>query len=165
MKKKIFIVIAAMFVFGLAVVAFSYGTSNNISSTAASCCYCSGDSCPLKNKDASGKEAASCCDDCDCCKGDGASCPMMTKDAEGKTMKMDAASCPMMNKDAKGTAVKTDDAKECPMMKKDADGKLVKMDDAAMSGMHMEHHTKMDGKGCSCCHHSKEKERSAAPAV
>lgn len=153
-----------MLVFGLTMVAFSYGTSNDLSATASSCCCCSGDSCPLKNKDASGKEAASCCDDCDCCKGDGA-CPMMAKHADGKAMKMDAASCPMMKKDANSTAVKTDNAKECPMMKKDADGNPVKMDAATMSGMHMEHHMKMDGKGCSCCHHSKEKEKSAAPAI
>ena len=157
-----------MLILGLAIAAFSYGNVSDLSTTAAACCCCSGDSCPMKNKDASGKQAKSCCNDCDCCKGDDASCPMMKKDADGKAMKMDdAKDCPMMKKDdASATAAKTDGEVSCPMMKKDADGKPMKMDNAdATSGMHMKHDMKMDGKDCPCCHKGKDKEKPAAPAV
>jgi len=84
MKKRIFLVVAAMLVFGLAIVAFSYGTTNNATSTVATCCCCSGDSCPMKQKDASGKEIAATHENCDCCGGGAESCPMMKGDASRK---------------------------------------------------------------------------------
>lgn len=77
MKKRVFLVVAALLVLGLGVATFAYKQSSNASTLAISCCK--GDSCPMK-KDASGKETASCCDDCDCCKG--ASCPMKNKGAQ-----------------------------------------------------------------------------------
>jgi hypothetical protein len=73
MKKRLFLVVVALLVLGLGAATFAYKQTNN--TTAMSCCK--GDSCPMKKKDASGKETASCCDDCDCCKGD--SCPMKNK--------------------------------------------------------------------------------------
>ena len=47
------------------------------------------DSCPMKTKDSSGKETASCCDDCNCCKGD--SCPMKHKADASQTQIVDVA--------------------------------------------------------------------------
>ncbi len=66
---------AAVLVFGLGIATFAYQQTNGTFGAAASCSCCNGDSCPMKTKDASGKETASC--DCDCCK-DG-SCPMKMK--------------------------------------------------------------------------------------
>lgn len=91
MKRKIILAIAAMMILGLAVVAFAFTrTGSSVAAPMACCCNSSGDSCPMKSKDAKTSEKASCCDDCDCCKGD--SCPMMKKGeakqdaaAEGKT--------------------------------------------------------------------------------
>ena len=170
MKKKIFLVISAMLVFGLAIVVYSSGTATDTSTVAASCCCCHGDSCPMKNKDASGKAAASTHEGCDCCEGD--SCPMMKKDADGKPMKMDAASCPMMKKDAaSATTAKTEGEVSCPMMKKDADGKPMKMDHTgSMSGMNHDmkkHDMKMHGESCDCpcCHKAKDAEKKDVPAV
>ena len=160
--------LAALMIFGLAMVAVAYNYAGSTDTSAAvSCCCCHGDSCPMKAKSADGKESASCCENCgDCCHGDGASCPMMKKDAEGKPMKMDAASCPMKNKDASAAAVtKMDGAKSCPLMKKDADGNPVKMD--AAHGTHTKHEMKTDGSSCCCpcCQEKMNKEKVAAPAV
>ena len=173
MKKKIMLSLAAMMIFGLAIVAVAYTYAGNSASAAAiSCCCCHGDSCPMQAKGADGKpikmDAATCCDNCEnCCHGDGASCPMMKKDADGNPVKMgDAKSCPMKEMGATdATATKTDDAKSCPMMKKDADGKPMKMD--AAHGTHMKHDMKMDGSGCccACCQETKDKEMIAAPAA
>ena len=77
MKKQTLLAIAAMLVFGLGAASFAYKQTNNTTNAAVSCCCCKGDSCPMKSKNASGKEAASCCDKEDCCKG--GSCPMKTK--------------------------------------------------------------------------------------
>lgn len=83
MKKRSLLVIAAFLVFGLGAGTLAYQQTNETASTAMSCCCCSGDSCPMKKKDASGKETASCCDNCSCCKGEnscsGDSCPMKKK--------------------------------------------------------------------------------------
>lgn len=156
MKKKLILVISAMLVLGLAVVVFSYGTTNDVTATAAACC-CHGDSCPMKTKDASGKEVAGTHENCDCCKDGADSCPMMKKDADGKAMKMDGEhSCPMMNKDASATvpaAMKKEGADSCPMMK----GGAHKMD----AGHEMK--TNGTGHSCSCCSHNKEKKD--APAI
>ncbi|HEV8590930.1 MAG TPA: hypothetical protein VGQ55_02430 [Pyrinomonadaceae bacterium] len=77
MKKRVLLVIAVSLVFGLSAATFAYQQINT-GSAASSCCK--GDSCPMKNKNASSQEAASCCDkdDC-CCKGD--SCPMKKSNA------------------------------------------------------------------------------------
>ena len=64
--------IAALLVFGLAIVAYSYQVGSDTPAKAA-CACCKGDSCPMKKKDGTATaEKADC--DCDCCKGD--SCPM-----------------------------------------------------------------------------------------
>ncbi len=134
MKKKMILAIAALMVMGLAIAAFAYTRANSSSVNAVSCC--AGDSCPMKNKNASTGEKASCCDDCSCCSGD--SCPMKSKgDASAPAMKMgDAASCPMKSKGEASTAMHMD----------------VKHEMAAD-----------DGKGCCCpcCN----KETTDAPAV
>jgi len=153
MRKKIFIVMSAMLIFGLAIAVFSYGNTTNLTAKAMACCCCSGDSCPMKKKDADGKVVASTHEGCDCC---GDSCPMMKKDADGKTMKMDADSCPMMKKDADGKTMKMD-ADSCPMMKDDA---------SATTGTAVKHEMKMaNGKSCDCpcCH--KAKVTKDAPAI
>ena len=51
MKKKIFLALSVMLVFGLAVVVYSSGLAANFATeaSAASCCCCHGDSCPLKS--------------------------------------------------------------------------------------------------------------------
>lgn len=162
MKKKIFLVISAMLVFGLAVVAYSYGTAGSDPAAISSCCCCSGDSCPMKTKDASGKDAMSCCD-ADCCKGGAESCPMMKKDADGKPMKMDGdACCPMMKKDGSHADMK--DGMSCPMMNKDASASAstdMKHDMHDMKGMHHADMKGMHGEGCSCpcCHKEKKEEK------
>jgi hypothetical protein len=161
MKKKILLAISALLVFGLAIVAYSYSGAASLSETAAmSCCCCSGDSCPMKTKDASGKEVAMSHENCDCCKGDGESCPMMKKDANGNAVKMEGASCCPMMKDGKHADMK--DGASCPMMKKDAGPAVAatevknggKVED--MKGMH--DMKAMHGEGCSCpcCQNHKE---------
>ncbi|MEP6787582.1 MAG: hypothetical protein ABJB40_04070 [Acidobacteriota bacterium] len=87
MKKKMILTIATIFVLALGVVAFAYTTTSSTAETAMSCCCCSGDSCPMKKKDASATETASCCDICDCCKGD--SCPMKTKGEKAAAVSTD----------------------------------------------------------------------------
>ena len=155
MKKKILIAASALLIFGLAIVALSYSGTSTESGTAMSCCCCSGESCPMKQKDAAGKEVAMSHENCDCCKGEGDSCPMMKKDAEGKPMKMDGASCCPMAKDGKHAGMKDHEA-SCPMMKKD-DASGAKATDVKMHDMKgMDHDMKgMHGEGCSCacCNH------------
>src|SRR5437868_10787360 len=56
MKRQLMLAFAMLFVFGL-------GTATLAATDCCSCCK--GDSCPMKQKEVSGKEA-SCCDDCDC---------------------------------------------------------------------------------------------------
>jgi len=77
MKPKV-LVISILALFALSV-AFAYTRASTEASVAAACC-CSGDSCPMKKKDAAGTETASCCDNCSCCKGD--SCPMKMNSAD-----------------------------------------------------------------------------------
>lgn len=88
MKKRILLAITVLMVFGLAIAALAYTQANVAKKAAVSCCCCSGDSCPMKNKDGSADAKVSCCDkDNCCCKGD--SCPMKNKDAAGS----EKASC------------------------------------------------------------------------
>ena len=75
MNKRILLVISVLMLFGLAIVAFAYNQTNTMNQTAMSCC-CKGDSCPMKNKDASASSTAACCDDPNCCCKGGDSCPM-----------------------------------------------------------------------------------------
>lgn len=101
MKKRSLLAIAALLVFGLGAGTLAFQQTNNIASTAMSCCCCSGDSCPMKKKDASGKETASCCDNCSCCKGEnscsGDSCPMKKKgDSADKAKDKPATAGPEM---------------------------------------------------------------------
>ena len=90
MKKRTLLAIAALVVFGLGAATFAYQQTNNTRQTAMSCCCCKGDSCPMKKKDASGKETASCCDKEDCYKGD--SCPMKAKGEKPQAMSVDMKS-------------------------------------------------------------------------
>ena len=131
MKKKMLLAIAAVMVFGLSIAAFAFTTTTLSSATAVSRCCCTGDSCPMKKKDASGKETASCCDGCDCCTGD--SCPMRKSDHTTMTgVKMaDGASCPMKMKadSASGPSADAEDTKaeaksgDCPCCSKDKEKK------------------------------------------
>ncbi len=169
MKKKILLIISAMALLGIGIAVYAVNSNlNTTNATTMSCCCCSGDSCPMKSKDAKAGAAAdaghSC--DCACCK-DG-SCPMMK---EGK-MKMSADgthSCPMMKdgahkmdasmdhdmKNPDGT-MKMADGKSCPMMKEGMKGH--DMHDATMPAK--------DGKaGCSCACCNPAKEKKDAPAV
>ena len=106
MKKKILLTVSAVLALGIGVAAFAYSNTTAAASTAMSCCpkgadscpmkmkddaqsSTSHDSCPMKTKDSSGKETASCCDNCDCCKGD--SCPMKHKADALQTQIVDVA--------------------------------------------------------------------------
>jgi hypothetical protein len=159
MNKKVLLAAATVLVFGLAVVAIAYTGSTEPNIATVSCCCCSGDSCPMKNKDAAGKAAAAAHEGCECCGGDADSCPMMKKDASGNPVKMaSGAECPMMKKDAAAAEnVVAGDAKSCPMMKK-ADGAAAA---GATDVKHEDHHMKMgDGKNgcsCACCRKDGEK--------
>lgn len=68
MKKQTFLALVVLLFFTFSGASFGYSQFGG-SKTAASCC-CKGDSCPMKKKDSSGKDSASCENDCDCCKGD-----------------------------------------------------------------------------------------------
>ncbi len=129
MKKRIIALFAIIAIFGLALFAYAQTTSVD---SGRSCC--TKDSCPMKQKSASDKEAASCC--CDCCKdskGTGDSCPMKKKGTPSQVTKVNVSndkmaataagccctccgdSCPMKKDgEAKGTAVSaSDDDKNC----------------------------------------------------
>lgn len=79
MKRRILIVISVIALFAFTIAAYAYTRSSVATERAISCCCCEGDSCPMKKKEASDSERASCCDNCDSCKGD--ACPM--KKTEG----------------------------------------------------------------------------------
>ena len=96
MKRKIILALSVVVVLGLSIAAFALTKTTVSSVTAMSCCCCKGDSCPMKKKDVSGKDTASCCDNCDCCKGD--SCPMKNKGEKASVMNSD------VNKAATDTA-------------------------------------------------------------
>ena len=138
MKKRIFLVILATLAFGLAAGAYAYyGSPGSASSAGMACCRHNADSCPMKQKAASGSETASCCDNCECCKGGAESCPMKSGASGAMTEhKHDAASCPMMKQDASAPAMD------------------VKHDMTATHGA---------GCCCPCC--SQDKEKSDVPAV
>ncbi|MBC7900289.1 MAG: hypothetical protein H7070_09575 [Saprospiraceae bacterium] len=80
MKKKILLALSILMVFGLAVVAFAYNQSTVATQAKTDCCKGS-DSCPMKNKAASGQTEA-CCDDPNCCCKSGESCPMKKGEAK-----------------------------------------------------------------------------------
>lgn len=106
MKKKILIALTAILILGLAAAAYAFNKTNVSSKTASSACCCSGDSCPMKSKDAKttgGEKQASCCDkdDC-CCKGD--SCPMK-KQGENTSANCCGDSCPMKDKETQASSV------------------------------------------------------------
>ena len=80
MKRKYVSALAVSALLGLSIVSFANAQASNSLSSWMSCC--GSDSCPMKKKDANGKEV-SCCDNCDCCKDGkctGDSCPMKKKD-------------------------------------------------------------------------------------
>ena len=82
MKRRLILVLSILALFAFYIAAYAYTRASSQTSLAAACCCCSGDSCPLKKKNASGIETAS-CDNCDCCKDgkcSGESCPMKNKE-------------------------------------------------------------------------------------
>lgn len=170
MKTKVIFTITAMFVLGLAVAVYALNTSGPAGNASiASCCCCSGDSCPMKDKDAAVKTGDAVHNGCDCC-GDAESCPMKKGDAaaaktEGHADCCPADSCPMMKKGdvsamADGAA-KTEAMASCPMMNKTDASATAGM--TAMDDKHKAHMAGAAGCDCSCCH--KNKEKKDAPAV
>ena len=155
MKKWTLIIGSAMLVFGLAIAVYALNTTTTSNAVATASC-CKGDSCPMKDKNATADTAAK-HENCDCC---GDSCPMKKGDAAMAGMKMEGSeSCPMMKGDAAQKThgeMKMENGESCPMMNGKADHKM----DAEMK-----HEMKTDGKGnsCACCDHAKEKKD--APAV
>jgi len=100
MKRKLMFAVAVMALFAFTIAAYAYTQASTSVSTSAACC-CKGDSCPMKKKDANGKEV-SCCDNCDCCKDGkctGDSCPIKKKDG---THTMDASHHENMSADHTG---------------------------------------------------------------
>ena len=153
MRSKVLLVIAALFVFGLGVAVYALNSSQTTNTTvAAACCCCSGDSCPIKSKDAKAtttKAGHECC-----CKAGGESCPMKSKDAQsGDKIAVSADgkhSCPMMSghtahemEPGMKHEMKMGDGESCPMMQ-----------DAKAQKMHKGMRRTADGKdgcGCACC--------------
>jgi hypothetical protein len=147
MKKKIYILTAAVMIFGLAIAVYAFNSTLVRSDKAATSC-CSGDSCPMKKKNADAGEKMSCCDKCDCCK-DG-KCKMK-KEGEAKAGHADSGH-------------KMADGESCPMMK-DGDHKMMKdgMHTMNRSDHHQGHTASAEGHagcdcGCSCCGTEKKKE-------
>jgi hypothetical protein len=140
MKKKIYILTAAVMIFGLAIAVYAF-KSTVVDTEKSSVSCCSGDSCPMKKKKADTGEKVSCCDTCDCCK-DG-KCKMK-KDGEAKASHSEAGH-------------KMADGESCPMMK-DGHHKMMKegMHSMKEKGEHQGHAAKADGHagcdcGCPCC--------------
>lgn len=98
MKRRILFVISTLLVLGLAIAAFAFGGKTETHKSAMDCCAKS-DSCPMKNKETSSNDKASCCDKDDCCC-KGGSCPMMKKEHQGANQE----SCPMMKEKAAKSA-------------------------------------------------------------
>lgn len=139
MKFKMMIAVAALMVFGLSIATVAYTKTAGAASMSASCCK--GDSCPMKNKNASAVEKASCCDDCDCCSGE--SCPMKKK---GETS---------------AAVVKVSDGSSCAtMMKKAPKGETVSLNQTNVV-------VASDGEGCccSCCGKDKDKEKKVTAGI
>jgi len=134
MKRKIFILMTAVMVFGLAIAVYAYNASTTGDNSAVSSC-CKGDSCPMKMKSsaAAEDEKKSCCD---CCK-DG-SCSM-------KAHKEGAAH---------GAGHEMKDGESCPM----------KMGEHKMKGMKHEAAAEKHecGCGCACCGGKEKKDGEAA---
>lgn len=184
MRYKVLIITAAILLFGVSFAVYAYNSTNQsvTETVAASCCCCTGDSCPMKGNDGKAMaghdmkmgEGHSCCGD---------SCPMKAKGESamaGHEMKAGEGhsccgdSCPMKGKDGKAMAghdMKMADGASCPMMK---DGKMAEMhkgmDHEKMSADHksMNHDAKaekgVDGHSCpcSCCAANKEKTVTSA---
>lgn len=138
MRNKILLITAAIMVMGLGVAAVAYSRASVTSHAAAACC--TGDKCPMKNKDAATGEAKA--NETCCCK-DG------------------AESCPMKKVEASTVSLKSDHGDSCPMMKKGeahaamhGDATPVEMKHEAAAGDQM-------GCCCPCC----SQEKTAAPAV
>ena len=126
MKKKVFLVIAAMIVLGLGLAVYAFNSTQTTSqTTVAACCSCCGDSCPMKSKDATVSDVKMTAEnghDCSCC---GDSCPMKSSGATASVSSTDAKiaaesghdcsccgdSCPMKHN--------ADAATDCPMHHKD----------------------------------------------
>ena len=109
MKKKLLIVLTAVFVLGLAMAAYAFNQTNNPNKKASASCCSKSEVCPLKNKNeqtAVNHSKTSCCDNADCCcKGD--SCPMK---AQGENSSACCGgSCPMKNQEAQKTTGQTGD--------------------------------------------------------
>lgn len=133
MKKRILLAIAALMVFGLAIAAFAYtGTSTSNKARMGCCCKSdsAAESCPMKSKDAAGKETASCCEKEDCCCKSGAeSCPMKSKD-EAKPAEKSKPSCC--------------DKEESAAPKKDGEAASIDMKNVVVA-------SSGEGCCCSCC--------------
>ena len=174
MKRRIILALAALMVFGLAIATVAFSSQTNVS-TVTACCCCSGDSCPMKKKDAVAKDAslkdgASCCDGCEHCKGGAESCPMMKDGAHsGEHAKGAHSCCPMMKDAAHAYSSGHDTAKHgehhdksmtasCPMKDRPeakATGEAVATAPVAAA----------DAKGCSCACCQGHAKKQAAPAV
>jgi hypothetical protein len=139
MKFKMTIAIAALMVFGLSIIAVAYTKTAGAASMSAS--RCKGDSCPMKNKNASADEKASCCDDCDCCSG---------------------GSCPMKKKDETSAAVvKVSSGTSCAMMVK----KAPKTETVSFEHANVVVASDDENCGCSCCGKDKDKEKKVTAGI
>jgi hypothetical protein len=162
MRSKLFIIVAAMLVFGIGFAVYAYNSTSTLAETvAASCCCCSGDSCPMKTAEAKAATKTEGSHSC-CCMGDGASCPMKAK---GEKAANGEHSCPMMSEakheghkmatGAKHEMKPDGEGHSCPMMK---DGKMAGKHD----GMKHAADTKAGHScGCACCAGEKAKKDPA----
>lgn len=139
--------ISALFIFGLAIVTYSYTVGGTTSATVAACCCHSGDSCPMKNKGASMTDA----------KMSAENCPMKNKDASATAAAAGHScencsccgdSCPMHKHGAAGSTSMPDHGASCPMKKKDASSATV----PAVAGeiKHEDTGAMKHGEGCCC---------------